>query len=48
MGRPSEEENEHKFTQILLSPTNTDLGTVVDGLDVKISQLMLSNQNKVG
>ncbi|KAH7169514.1 hypothetical protein DER46DRAFT_600402 [Fusarium sp. MPI-SDFR-AT-0072] len=44
MGHPSEEENRHIFTKILPSLTDTDLGTVVDELDVRINQLIRSNQ----
>jgi hypothetical protein len=44
VGRPNEKENQQAFTKILLSPTDTDLGPLVDGLDVKIHQLMRPNQ----
>jgi hypothetical protein len=44
VGRPNEEESQQAFTKILLNPTDTDLGPLVDGLDVKIHQLMRPNQ----
>jgi hypothetical protein len=41
-GQPMEDDDKYKFTQIPLSPMNTNLGTVIDGLDKEITQLMCS------
>jgi hypothetical protein len=43
-GKSMDNDDKYKFTQIPLSPTNANLGTVVAGLDEEITQLMCSKR----